>query len=578
MRVIAFVALLAPSAAFAAAPPAAPASREVMQLRSMQDTPSFAPLMIRRLQSNYPIWAVRARSSRELLDYVGSAALWLDISEDAHDAPLSAADDRNDDGRIDGRDIEAGLRRKLGAGEKRTEIDGAEYELGQLVAFANRYRGEVPGKVVELPRRERELMDEFAALELVENSTAGYRVRQEAGIIFLTGRSGKQSLEHELTHALYCAEPAFRAEAARIWKDLPAAARELVLNALSRVYGLQDQELILTEFAAYGVTGFPGALFNVPRGSPLREAARRLREAQADYLSPAAAPRCRATLPNFRDLGGRETVDGRRIKAGRVFRSEQLAALDCGAEFSRLGITQIVDFRGAPEKAVKPDPDMSPAAAIALPIFDDAHPEEDVGAQLAAKVTALGAARAANDAAAVTRATADLESWSATLKPRMVDAYVQFATNPAVTKQFGAFLSHAARRDQITLFHCAAGKDRTGFAAAILLSGLGVSWEDVLADYLVSNTALAERNRALIDGISQIWTKEPGRAGPETLQAILGVDAEYLTTAFRKIQDQYGDGYPAGPGEAASRGAIERFYAEVFGPTVQDDLKRALLR
>ncbi|MFH2203651.1 MAG: hypothetical protein ABIJ96_11085, partial [Elusimicrobiota bacterium] len=207
MRVIAFVALFASSAALATAP----ASREVMQLRSMQDTPSFAPLMIRRLQSNYPIWAVRARSSMELLDYVGSAALWLDISKDAHDAPLSAADDRNDDGRIDGRDIEAGLRRKLGAGEKRTEIDGAEYELGQLVAFANRYRGEVPGKVVELPRRERERMDEFAALKLVENSTAGDRVRQEAGIVFLTGRSGKQSLEHELTHALYCAEPAFRA-------------------------------------------------------------------------------------------------------------------------------------------------------------------------------------------------------------------------------------------------------------------------------------------------------------------------------------------------------------------------------
>jgi len=288
--------------------------------------------------------------------------------------------------------------------------------------------------------------------------------------------------------------------------------------------------------------------------------------------------RCLAKLPNFRDLGGHRTVDGLRVKNGRVFRSEQLAPLDCPSEFKALGVTQIIDFRGAPEKAEVPDPDLSPAMPVPLPVFDEAHPEEDFGAQLKAKLGAMGAARAAGDPAAVARAAADLDAWSATLRPRMIDAYAQFAANPAVTRQFGAFLARTAEKDQVTLFHCASGKDRTGFAAAILLSGLGVSWEDVLADYLLSNLTREKGTSAMIDYIGRVWPAAPGRAGAESLRAILGVDQEYLTTAFRKIQEQYGEGSPPGPGEVASPEAIQRYYAEVYGPTVQADLKRALLR
>ncbi|MFH1724371.1 MAG: hypothetical protein ABII00_07095 [Elusimicrobiota bacterium] len=263
---------------------ARPRLDELRQLRSMLDTVSFDPLVIRRLRSRYPIWAVRVPEPKALLGYIGSAALWIDLSKDAAPKALSPADDLDGDGTIDGRDIEAGLRRKMGEG--RVSIAGAQYELDELVDVANQYAREVSGKTVKMPGSERELMERLVAVEAVVISSAAYKARQEGCVIFITNRSEKGELEHELTHALYSFEPDFRDRVARIWESLPEAERRRVRTSLGRFYGLKRHELLLTEFAAFGVAGFSEDRSKVPPMSsgPLRQASRQLRKARAAFL------------------------------------------------------------------------------------------------------------------------------------------------------------------------------------------------------------------------------------------------------------------------------------------------------
>jgi protein-tyrosine phosphatase len=78
------------------------------------------------------------------------------------------------------------------------------------------------------------------------------------------------------------------------------------------------------------------------------------------------------------------------------------------------------------------------------------------------------------------------------------------------------------------VFHCTAGKDRTGFASALLLTLLGVPWDDVMEDYLRTN---------------ELWTGHVGRY-PEldldTRAAIVEARRPYLEAAFAAVRDDYG--------------------------------------
>jgi protein-tyrosine phosphatase len=98
------------------------------------------------------------------------------------------------------------------------------------------------------------------------------------------------------------------------------------------------------------------------------------------------------------------------------------------------------------------------------------------------------------------------------------------------------------------LLHCSAGKDRTGFGTALLLTALGVDWPDVMADYLATNT---------------LWRREIARdfEFPAPLRdVLLGAHAELLTAAFDAIGAQYG--------------SIDAYLAEAIG---LDDAARARL-
>lgn len=170
---------------------------------------------------------------------------------------------------------------------------------------------------------------------------------------------------------------------------------------------------------------------------------------------------------NLRDLGGWASADGRRVRPGLLFRSAALAGLTPSDQdtISRLGLRAICDFRGTEEAALAPTR-LADVPIHHLPI------EPTVSAALRDMLTGLGLAGLAGgaDVAALLRGT-----------------YESFALD--CTAQFRAFFARVlAAEGAPLLFHCAAGKDRTGFAAALLLSALDVPWPTVLRDYLATNT------------------------------------------------------------------------------------------
>jgi protein-tyrosine phosphatase len=164
---------------------------------------------------------------------------------------------------------------------------------------------------------------------------------------------------------------------------------------------------------------------------------------------------------NFRDLGGYETVDGRRVGWGSVFRSDALHRLtDADLELAlELGLRTIIDLRSSAE--LEEDGRFAHADDVAfhhLPVFEqDALPFKPFEAH-------------------------DPEP------PPGVD-YAAIAMSGRAS--IAAALRVIAEDDHAVVFHCAAGKDRTGIVAALVLSSLGVSDESIAADYHLSESAVA---------------------------------------------------------------------------------------
>jgi len=204
---------------------------------------------------------------------------------------------------------------------------------------------------------------------------------------------------------------------------------------------------------------------------------------------------------NVRDLGG-WPVTGRHVRRGRVFRAASLGQLtnaDC-AVLRELGLRVVCDFRGKTERAEAPCA-LADVEVRSLPI------EPSVGASL-------------RDILATRAATGqDTETL-------MRAAYVAYATewSHCYRALFNAILETGGP----VLFHCSAGKDRTGFGAALLLTALGVEWDLVIQDYLASN-ALWRGDVAIAAGIP-----------PHVAAGLLTVRAELLQAAFAAITDTFG--------------------------------------
>ena len=232
-------------------------------------------------------------------------------------------------------------------------------------------------------------------------------------------------------------------------------------------------------------------------------------ERDAQRLLPVAG------AANLRDLGGYATRDGQALRWGVLYRADALADLSDEdlAYLERLSLHRVVDFRSEAER--ERDPDRLPAgpSVVWQPIAGQGlDPRALQDRLLAGEVSAEQSA-------------AFLVEGNRAFVNEFRDVYARFLRDLADPANLP------------TLFHCTAGKDRTGFAAALVMLVLDVPRETAMRDYLLTNTytqAKTQRTLQVIRFASLF------RADPDDLKPLFEARESYLNAAYAAIDEQPG--------------------------------------
>ncbi len=224
-------------------------------------------------------------------------------------------------------------------------------------------------------------------------------------------------------------------------------------------------------------------------------------------------------LNNTRDLGGMRTKDGRAIRSDKLIRSGKLTGLKDKDWFSQ-HIALVVDLRSTKECTDNPDPTIADVEYLHLPIFE---------------MRASGVTRDKES----DRGMAALDPESAL--QRMAGVYKSFLTNEFSLSQYRRFVRLLLEpREKAVLWHCSAGKDRTGVGALFVQELLGVDRADIVADYMISNAYLEEEIRQQCE--------ERGRqiggldeTAETVMRCFLGAHEEYPLTVYQTAEELYGD-------------------------------------
>lgn len=209
---------------------------------------------------------------------------------------------------------------------------------------------------------------------------------------------------------------------------------------------------------------------------------------------------------NFRDLGGIKTKDGRYTQWGKLFRSDELKKLTDAdlAYLSSIPLNTIVDFRT--DKEVSSAADKKPSSVkqnLHLPIEPGNLSDWEAMAQM------VGATEE------------EMEQY-------MIDLNQLLAKDVGATEQYREFFKLLQTDSKIPLlFHCTAGKDRTGMGTALILWALGVDEDTIIKDYLLSNEYLDEKYAVYKEKYPQFIP-------------LIEVRAKYLQAGLDKIKEEYG--------------------------------------
>lgn len=211
---------------------------------------------------------------------------------------------------------------------------------------------------------------------------------------------------------------------------------------------------------------------------------------------------------NFRDLGGYSTADGHHVKWGQIYRSADMSKLTDAdlAVLKELKITYDVDLRGTQESAQAPDR-INPGTDYIL-----------------------------------SPAGSDNMDWIKTitkLKGNQGDSVmnVYYGNTQFLAERYKIFFDKLLKlpKDNSLVFHCTAGKDRTGIGAALLLYSLGVPYDTIVDDYLASNYYRRADNVKMVNQMVKY-----AHIDEEVAKNMASVKKEFLDTTFKAITSQYG--------------------------------------
>jgi len=223
-------------------------------------------------------------------------------------------------------------------------------------------------------------------------------------------------------------------------------------------------------------------------------------------------------IHNFRDYGGYAVEGGGRLRDATLWRSahheaasdEDLTALDA------LGLETVIDLRGDDEREIHPCRRSENFSARVL----------FAGGITAGLAPHLQAAGGAID--------------GETARSRMIDTYAGMPYRPALVATLRLYLAALADYDAPSLVHCVAGKDRTGFAVAIVHRLLGVHEDDLMQDYLLTNTA-GKIDERIAQGAASIRARHGGDISDDAIRALMSVNPAYLDAALVTVRRDHGD-------------------------------------
>ncbi len=220
---------------------------------------------------------------------------------------------------------------------------------------------------------------------------------------------------------------------------------------------------------------------------------------------------------NARDLGGMKTLDGAVIQNGYLIRSNRLSRItkrDIQILKDQYHLQKIIDLRTPMEAEQEEDKEIAGAVYLNIPFFVESM---------------VGISHERGNRHKI----GHIENI-----PKMEDLYVMIVENPFCQKQMEKALRQIMEtEDGAVLWHCTEGKDRCGLLSAMTLFLLGVSEQDVMEDYLKTNTSAATR----IDKMYQKWRKlgiSKGRA--EGMLGLFMAKEEYMQAALDFVKRTYG--------------------------------------
>ncbi len=223
-------------------------------------------------------------------------------------------------------------------------------------------------------------------------------------------------------------------------------------------------------------------------------------------------------IDNFRDLGGYPTTDGQQVKWGVLYRAATLAESSKADlhGLEQLKLATLIDFRSAAEKQEEPNhlPDPTGFKVVEIPTLDEGN--KAMVEEIMARID-----------------SGNFDGFDP--DTLMLEANRQFAST--FTPQFRQFVHTVLEANGAPIvWHCSAGKDRTGFAAAILLRILGVPQDVVMQDYMASSQhALDARSTQLL--LLRVFK---GEEAADKLAVLLGVEEDWLNAAFAQIDASWG--------------------------------------
>ncbi|WP_459961160.1 tyrosine-protein phosphatase [Nocardia sp. IFM 10818] len=225
---------------------------------------------------------------------------------------------------------------------------------------------------------------------------------------------------------------------------------------------------------------------------------------------------------NVRDIGGYWTYDGSKTKSGKVIRSDALGKLT-DADVAKLGTLKLqkaIDLR-TPAEVQGMGADRLPAG---VPLV--ARPIDDTG-----MFVKMFEAISSRDPQKQQDLLGDGKA-----EQIMGDVYRSFFTADSLSK-FGQTVKDLAETNTVTLVHCTAGKDRTGWLTYVVLRAVGVPETVARQDYLLSNQYRQAADAALRDQLKQGGIMQ----NPDLLIPLQEVRDAYLDIAVEQVEQEYGD-------------------------------------